>query len=126
MSEPDESSRPSSFLYRVLVFHRWLSTFSLQASWHLVSEADVLHYRTAAGGSLMQWGDALVLLFVVDHTIVASSHEHVPLLRCADRGGGFGDVWEMRQSRDVVQQAARLRVGGIAVGVAVFLLDVPP
>lgn len=57
---------------------------------------------------------------------MASSHKHMPLLRAADRGRVFGDVWEMRQSRHMVHQAGCLGVGGIAVGVAVFLLDVPP
>lgn len=73
----------------------------------------------------MQWGDALLHSFTVDHTIEASSHKHVPLLRGVGRGRGFGDVWEVRQSGDVVQKARGLRVGGIAVGVAVFLLNVP-
>lgn len=89
-------------------------------------EADVLHKGAVADGSLMQRGGALVHLFTVGHTVVASSHKHVPLLRVADRGRGFGDVWEMRQSGDVIQEAACLRVGGIAVGVAVLLLDIPP
>lgn len=75
----------------------------------------------------MKRGGALARPITVDHTVVvASSHKHVRLLRAADRGRGFGDVREMRQSRDVVQQASCLGVGGIAVGVAVFLLDVPP
>ncbi len=90
---------------------------------HLVRKADVLRYGAVADGSL---APALARPLTVDHTVVASSHEHVPLLGAADRGRGFGNVWEMRQSRHVIQQAACLRVGGIAVGVAVFLLDVPP
>lgn len=57
---------------------------------------------------------------------MAVSHKHVPLFGATDRGGGFGDVREVRQSRDMVQQARCLCVGGIAVGVAILLLDVPP
>lgn len=90
---------------------------------HLVRKADVLLQGAVADGSLTP---ALACPLTVDHTVVAAGHKHEPLLRAADRGRAFGDVREVRHSRDVVQQAARLRVGGIAVGVAVFLLDVPP
>lgn len=91
----------------------------------LVHEADVLHQGAVADGSLVQRRGAPVVVLAVDRTVVASGHKHVPLLGRAGRGGGFGDVREVRQSRDVVQQAARLRVWGIAVRVAVLLLDVP-
>lgn len=60
-----------------------------------------------------------------DHTIATSRHKHVPLLKGADRGRGFGNVWKMRQSGHMIQQAACLRVGGVAVGMAVFFLNVP-
>lgn len=56
---------------------------------------------------------------------MAAGHQHVPFFGAADRSGGFGDVREVRQLRDVVEQAAHLGVGGVAVGVAVFLLYVP-
>ena len=93
---------------------------------HLVREADVLHQGAVALCSLVQWRGALPFPRAVLRAVVAASHQHVPLLGAAEGSGGLGDVREVRQPRDVVQQAARLGVGGIAVGVAVFLLDVPP
>lgn len=93
---------------------------------HLVHEADVLHHGAVADGSLVQWRAAPVVVLTVDRAVVASGHKHVPLLGRAGRGGGLGDVREMRQPRDVVHQAATLGVWGIAVRVAVLLLDVPP
>lgn len=74
----------------------------------------------------MERGSASFQLLTLDHPVVAPGHQHVPLLGGADRGGGLGDVWEMGQPVDVVEQAAGLGVGGVAVGVAVLLLDVPP
>lgn len=85
----------------------------------LVRDADVLHQGAAADVLLV------LRLFAVKQTVVAGGHQHVPLLRGAGRARGFGDVREVRQLGDVVQQAARLGVGRIAVGVAVLLLDVP-
>lgn len=93
---------------------------------HLVCEAYVLLQRAAADCSLVQRTDAMLHLLRVDHTVATSRHKHVPLLKGADRGRVFGNVWEMRQSGDMIQQAACLRVGGVAVGMAVFLLNVPP
>lgn len=84
---------------------------------YLVQKVDVC--------SLVQRGGALICLLTEDHTIVTSGHKHVPFLGGADWGRAFGDVWEMRQLTDVVGQAACLRVVCIAVGVTVFLLDVP-
>lgn len=50
---------------------------------------------------------------------MAARHQHAPLLGAAQGGRGLG------QRADVVQQAARLCVGRVAVGVTVLLLDVP-
>lgn len=58
--------------------------------------------------------------------VAARGHEHARLLGAADGGRGFGHVGEVGQLGGVVQQAARLSVVGVAVGVAVLLLDVPP
>lgn len=88
--------------------------------------SDALHEGAAADGSVVQQGNGSLHVLVVGHAVVASGHQHVPFLGAADRSGGLGDVWQVRQSGDVVQQAARLRVVGVAVGVAVLLLDVPP
>lgn len=50
---------------------------------------------------------------------MAARHQRAPLLGAAQGGCGFG------QRVDVVHEAARLRVGRVAVGVTVLLLDVP-
>lgn len=91
---------------------------------HLVCKADARQRCAVADGSLVQQGGTLAFPLTVHQAVMTASHQHVPLLRAADWSGGLGDVWEVRQSRHVVQQAGRLRVGGIAV--AVFLLNVPP
>lgn len=91
----------------------------------LIREADVLHQGAVAGFFVLLWG-AVASPLAVDQTVAAAGHKHVRLLGAADGVGGFGDVREVRNPRDVVQQAARLGVGGIAVGVAIFLLNVPP
>lgn len=93
---------------------------------HLVCESYVLHQRASADVSLAWRGQALLLLSSVRQSVVTSRHEHARLLGVADRGRGFGNIWEVRQLGDVVQQAARLRVVGIAVGVAVLFFYVPP
>lgn len=67
-----------------------------------VRKAYVLHQGAAANGSLMQQRVAPLHLLTVDHTIVAASHKHVPLLGRADRGGAFGNVRKMGQSGDMV------------------------
>lgn len=90
----------------------------------LVREA-ILH-QGAVAGSLVLLGGAVASRLAVDRPVVAAGHEHMCLFGAADRVRGFGDVRKARKLRDVVQQTARLRVGSIAVGVAVFLLDVPP
>lgn len=95
-------------------------------TWRPVRQADVLHQRASADVPLARRGRAVLLPATVGRAIVASSHKHVRLLGVADGGGGFGNIWEVRQLGDVVQQAACLRVVGIAVGVAVLFLDVPP
>lgn len=84
----------------------------------LVCNANILHQGAIADGSLcaLAW----------PHAIMAAIDEHVPLLGDADRDRRFGDVREVWQSGDMVQQTARLYVWGIAVGVAVLLLDVSP
>lgn len=133
MSQPI-SSKPCKIAYQSQISQlsfRQLSQVALHIlpltfiALHLVREAYVIHQCAAAAASLVQRVDTPLYPFTVDHTIVASSHKHVPLLRGAGRGRGFGNVWEVRQSGDVVQKACGLRVGGIAVGVAVFLLNVP-
>lgn len=95
-------------------------------TWRPVCQADVLHQRASAYVPLTMRGRAVLLHAAVGRAVVASSHEHVRLLGVADGLGGFGYIWEVRQLGDVVQQAARLRVVGIAVGVAVLFLNVPP
>lgn len=95
-------------------------------TWRPVCQADVLHQRASAYAPLTMRGRAVLLHAAVGRAVVASSHEHVRLLGVADGLGGFGYIWEVRQLGDVVQQAARLRVVGIAVGVAVLFLNVPP
>lgn len=91
-----------------------------------VCQAYVLHQRASADAWLAWRGQALLLLPAMGHAVVAASHKHVRLLGVADGGRGFGDVWEVRDLGDMVQQAACLRVVGVAVGVAVLFLYVPP
>lgn len=92
-------------------------------TWRPVCQAGVLHQRACI--PLTRRGRAVLLHAAVGPAVVATGHEHVRLLGVADGLGGFGDVWEVRQLGDVVQQAARLRVVGVAVGVAVLFLNVP-
>lgn len=87
--------------------------------------ADVLH-KGAVAGSFVLLRAGVFRLLAVDHPVVAASHEPRLLFGTADRARRFGDVWEVGKPRDVVQQAGRLSVVGVAVGVAIFLLDVPP
>lgn len=95
-------------------------------TWRPVCQAAVLHQRASACVALTGRGRAVLLPAAVGRAVVASSHEHVRLLGVADGLGGFGNIWEVGQLGDVVQQAACLRVVGIAVGVAVLFLNVPP
>lgn len=92
---------------------------------HLIREADILHQLAVAGFLVLLCG-AVASPLLVDQAVVAAGHKRVRLLGAAGGVGGFGDVRKVRNPRDVVQQAARLGVGSIAVGVAVFLLNVPP
>lgn len=93
-------------------------------TWRPVRQAYVLHQRASAV-FLARRGRSVLLHAAVCRSVVTSSHQHVRLLGVADGGRGFGNIWEVRQLGDVVQQAA-LGVVGIAVGVAVLFLDVPP
>ena len=60
------------------------------------------------------------------HAVVAAHHQRVLLLGGAGQAGGGGDVGEVGQLGHVGHHAAVLGVGGLAVGVAVLLLNVPP
>lgn len=83
--------------------------------------------RASAVVPLARRGRAPLLLSSSARRAVATrGHEHARLLGAADGGGGFGDIGEVGQLGGVVQQAARLGVVGVAVGVAVLFLDVPP
>lgn len=88
----------------------------------LFCEANILHQGAVADGSFTRMGGTLG----VYHTVLQARHQHAPFFRVANWSRGFGDVWQLREPRDVVQQAARLCIGGIAVGVPIFLLNVPP
>lgn len=90
------------------------------------AQAYVLHQRASAAASLARRGQTPLLLSAVRHAVATCGHEHARLLGAADGGRGFGNIREVRQLGDVVQQAARLGVVGVAVGVAVLFLDVPP
>lgn len=90
------------------------------------AQAYVLHQRASAVVPLARRGQAPLLLSATRHAVVTSGHKHARLLGVADGGRGFSNIREVRQLGDVVQQAACLRVVGVAVGVAVLFLDVPP
>lgn len=96
------------------------------ATWRPVCQADVLHQRAPAYVPLTRRGRAVLLHAAVGRAVVAFRHEHVRLLGVADGLGGFGNIWEVGQLGDMVQQAACLGVVGIAVGVAVLFLNIPP
>lgn len=87
-----------------------------------------LHFaqRASAVVPRARRGQAPLLPSSVRRAVATCGHEHARLLGAADGGRGFGDIGEVRQLGGVIQQAARLGVVGVAVGVAVLFLYVPP
>lgn len=82
----------------------------------------VLCYRTAGGTILWCGGE----LQSSTHTILAVGHQHLLLFWTAQPGGSGSDIRQPRKVGRMDHDAATLHLKGLAVGVTVLLLYVPP
>lgn len=85
----------------------------------------VLCYRTACG-AILWCGGELQASLPSTHTILVVGHQHLLLFWTAEPGGSSSDIRQPWEVGGMNQDAATLHLKGLAVSVAVLLLNVPP